>query len=246
MSILNELKQEFADVDAAILDVLLESTAGAITEDLLSGLAELLPGQKLVLCKVLPSGQLEVPNSIDFGTRILFVSEFDQPGDDAPIDQNEIEEKTDDQEEITPITDNSPRVPQATDCLQRVCITDPGGSQTLRCGCFRFVQFGVYELEVFREGCTDVGSLPVPVLCVTETFKLAQDISALLEEVHWGWTGDWTPELEAALLELLVTASEDLRALAGQVGPLMRLFGLEDMDDTVAEVHPRPNRETQH
>ena len=242
MSAIAELTADFPDVDSSLLDVLLESTSSnTATEDLFAGLVELLPGQALVKCKVLPSG-LDVPNCVDFGARILFISHQEQTVDEKILEGIESRDHLQNSvEDTTVLVDH---LSHAAD-IPRVCITDPGGSQTLRCCSFRFSQFGVYELEVFSDvddAKRSATALPLPVLCVTTTFKLAQDISALQEEVHWGWTGDWTPELEGALLELLVTASEDLRALAGQVGPLMRLFGLEDMDDTVAEVLPPRRR----
>ena len=241
MGVLEELKAEFPEIDAELIDVLLESTSGLVTEDIVSGLSELLPGEQLIPCKVLASGQLDMPHSVDYGARLLFVPH--QELDDDQLIEVEALSNTSDAH-CRQENDSDVSIPRE---LPRICITDPGGSQTLRCCCFRFSQFGVFEIEVFRDSESSCNSnqqpsrpaessLPVPVLCVTATFKLAQDISALLEEVHWGWTGELTAELEGALLELLVTASEDLRALAGQVGPLMRIFGLDDMDDTVAEV----------
>jgi hypothetical protein len=251
MGVLQELTAEFPEIDAELIDVLLESTSGVVTEDIVSGLSELLPGEQLIPCKVLASGQLDMPHSVDYGARLLFV-----PQQDLDVDEKLIEvEALCDTSNALCCGENDFAASIARE-LPRICITDPGGSQTLRCCCFRFTQFGVFEIEVFRDNVTtnfgeqstvtssnqpsrpseSASSLSVPVLCVTATFKLAQDVSALLEEVHWGWTGELTAELEGALLELLVTASEDLRALAGQVGPLMRLFGLDDMDDTVAEV----------
>jgi hypothetical protein len=58
-------------------------------------------------------------------------------------------------------------------------------------------------------------------MVTSATYRYVAALDAFYDQMYWGWEGNWTEELEIALLELVVAVDEDLTVIVHSMTSMM-------------------------
>lgn len=90
------------------------------------------------------------------------------------------------------------------------------------------MKFGFYKFDAtvtisLDNNTTSTRNVFGSFLCTSAVYTYTYCLDESLDRLYWGWEGNWTPELESSLLELLVSVGDDLVVLVRSWKSLMAL-----------------------
>ena len=122
-------------------------------------------------------------------------------------------------------------------------ITD-GNNQSCRT-VVRDLPFGHHEFRLYSEASTSESQsraiYTYHIFASSAVYSYCMAVDSVLDRLHWGWEGQWTMELEGAILELLVAIDSELVPLVIRLNEMMTgLMGSEygkELETLLSVIH---------